>query len=56
MAHVQLCVTVGHLDKDGGLLKLMVGHGDAQQELDRELEVGDVLHGILANGPGKRAR
>lgn len=44
VAHVQVCVAVSNFHQDGGLLKLMVGDWDAKEELNRELEVGDVLH------------
>ena len=56
MTHVQLCIAVGNLDQNRGLLKLMVGHRDAEQKLHGELEVGDVLHGILANGPEQQTK
>ncbi len=54
MAHIQVRIAVGNLNQNWWLLKLMVGHRDAEQKLNRELKVGDVLDGILSNGPAQR--
>lgn len=54
VGHVDVSVPVGHLNQDGGLLELMVGHRDAQQELDRELEVVDILDFVLAHSSEAR--